>query len=70
MAVTAAAQDTAGKILDGNITSMNSAITAATAGSVQAQMLADKLRNAQLEAVLHYLQVGRIQPATILSTLS
>ncbi len=70
MAVTAGAGDTAGKILDGTITSLQAAQTAAVSGSVQYVMLNDKIRNAQLEAVQHYLQVGRILPATILSTLS
>lgn len=67
MAVTFKGNDIAGSTLDTEITSINTAITAAVAGSVQARMLADKLWDAQFRAVQHYLQVGRLQPALILA---
>ena len=67
MAVTFKGNDVAGSILDGQITSINALIASAVAGSAQQTMLADKLRDAQVQALEHYLQVGRLTPAAILA---
>jgi hypothetical protein len=67
MAVTFKGADLAGSILDTAITSVNTMITNAVAGSAQATMLQQKLFDAQMAAVQHYLQVGRLQPALILA---
>jgi hypothetical protein len=67
MAVTYQGQDVSGKLLDNEISTLTTLQTNAVAGSAFATMLNDKIRDAQLRAVQHYLQVGRLTPAAILA---
>ena len=71
MTITAGgAADPNGTALDLVITNLNTAISAAPAGSVQLAALVTALRQAQTAAVGHYLSTGRISGAKVLSTLS
>jgi hypothetical protein len=71
MTVTASPQDAAGAQIDQSIAALQAIVTADNASaaavdfSVQQQLL-----QLQTDAVDHYMAVGRISPATILSTLS
>ena len=62
--------DPNGTALDLVITNLNTAISAAPAGSVQLAALKTALGQAQTAAVFHYLSTGRISGAKVLSTLS
>lgn len=70
MAVTASLKDRDGQILDAKITSLNAAMTAMPAGSPQRVSMTSQVESAQVDAVNHYIRVGRLSVATILSTLS
>jgi hypothetical protein len=69
MPVTASAGDAAGAAIDAKITALAAYVTA-TASSMVAASAVRMLDQARREAVEHYLAKGRIDAATILSTLS
>lgn len=69
MTVTARSSDTDGKLLQANITSLTSQI-AVTSSPLHKNAMNVQLDQLQRELVYHYLDVGRITAATILSTLS
>ena len=62
--------DQAGVALDLAIANLNTAISAAPAGSVQLAALKTALGQTQNAAVEHYMRTGRISPAKVLSTVS
>ena len=62
--------DQAGVALDLAISNLNTAISAAPAGSVQLAALKTALGQTQNAAVEHYMRTGRISPAKVLSTLN
>lgn len=70
MAVTASLKDRDGQILDAKITSLTAALNAMPAGNPSRVSMASQVEQAQVDAVNHYIRVGRISVATILSTLS
>lgn len=69
MAVTARSTDVDGKLLQANITSLTAQIAVTSSALHKAAMNA-QLDQLQREAVYHFLDVGRITAATVLSTLS
>jgi hypothetical protein len=71
MAVTPYAKDTDGVLLQSNITALTAQIAKMTSTLTKEAMSAQLLQ-LQRELVLHYLgvDVNRLNPATILSTLS
>jgi len=69
MAVTATPRDSAGATLDTKIANITAA-KAATTSTALKEHLAVQLDLAQREAVVHYMEHGRITAATILSTLT
>lgn len=69
MTVTARPSDTDGKLLQANITSLTSQI-AVTSSPLHKNAMSVQLDQLQRELVYHYLDVGRITAANILSTLS
>jgi hypothetical protein len=72
MTVTASPKDTRGKELDAKIVAATTAAATINASlSPVSRAYADQaLAQAQQEAVIHYMNKGRISAATILSTLS
>lgn len=70
MAVTASLKDRDGQIIDAKITSLTTAMNAFAAGSSARNSMAAQIELAQVDAVNHYIRVGRISAATVLSTLS
>jgi len=69
MAVTATSQrDAAGKYIDSQITAQVAAVAAASGHDKERKT--ELLLQTRTEAVIHYMRIGRIDPATILSTLS
>lgn len=69
MAVTATPQrDPAGKYIDSQITALATAVTAASGHDKERKV--EALLQARIDAVIHYLRIGRIDPATVLSTLT
>lgn len=70
MAVTASLKDRDGAQLDAKITALTAAIAALPAGTHGRYALAAQVEQAQVDAVNHYIRVGRISAATVLSTLS
>lgn len=69
MTVSARQGDNAGILLQANITSLTTQINA-TASAQHKYAMQQQLDQLQREAVAHFMDVGRIQAATILSTLS
>lgn len=69
MTVKASAKDTDGALLDSRVATLQTAANAASGKAHSAALLA-ALDQAQRELVHHYLDVGRITAANILSTLS
>lgn len=69
MTVSASAKDPDGRLLQSNITALQTAVNA-SAGKAHNAALSAQLDQLQREAVAHFMDVGRIQAATILSTLS
>lgn len=69
MAVTASLKDRDGQILDAKITSLTAAMNAFTNGSSARASMSAQIELAQIDAVNHYIRLGRISAATILSTL-
>lgn len=69
MSVTARPNDTGGSSLDTKIANITAA-KAATTSTALKEHLAVQLDRAQQEAVIHYMEHGRITAATILSTLA
>lgn len=70
MAVTASLRDRDGQIIDAKIVSLTAAIAAMPTGAHGRYALAAQVEQAQVDAVNHYIRLGRISAATILSTLS
>jgi hypothetical protein len=69
MTVLATSKDPDGLLLQTQITALNTQINN-TASTLTKESLRVKLDQLQREAVYHFLDVGRITAATILSTLS
>ena len=69
MTVTANPRDTDGVLLQANITSLTSQINVTSSPLHKAAMNA-QLDQLQRELVAHYMDVGRIKAATVLSTLT
>lgn len=69
MAVTARSNDTAGILLQSNITALSAQITA-TSSPQHKYAMQQQLDQLQREAVAHFMDVNRITAAVILSTLS
>lgn len=69
MTVKPSAKDTAGADLDTKVTTISTASTAA-AGKAHAASLNASLDQAQRELVYHYLNIGRLSAANILSTMT
>lgn len=69
MAVSPRPGDNDGYLLQSNIVSLTTQIAATKSTAHNASMVA-RLDQLQRELVLHYLDVGRISAATVLSTLS
>jgi hypothetical protein len=69
MAVTARSNDPDGLKLDARIASLTAAV-ASTSSSLTKHALSILLQQAQIEAVMHYVEHNRINAATVLSTLS
>lgn len=69
MTVVARQGDNAGILLQANITALNTQI-ANTASPQHKYAMQQQLDQLQRESVAHFMDVGRIQAATILSTLS
>jgi len=69
MAVKPAPRDSVGAVLDTAVTNLITASNAA-ANKAHAAALAAALDQAQRELVNHYMMIGRITAATILSTLA
>lgn len=70
MAVTASLKDRDGQILDAKITSLTAAMAAMPTGAPSRVAMSTQVELAQVDAVNHYIRVGRISASTILSTLS
>jgi hypothetical protein len=63
--------DPAGVTLDAKVTAAAAVVAALPASSTLAVQNAQAaLRQAQIDTVVYYLNTGRINPATVLSTLS
>lgn len=63
--------DTAGTLLNTNVSALSAAATAISAASTSAKAAAAAaLDQAQRELVYHYLSVGRLTAANILSTMT
>ena len=69
MTVLATSKDPDGLLLQTQITSLNTQINN-TASTLTKESLRIKLDQLQRESVYHFLDVGRITAATVLSTLS
>lgn len=69
MTVSPSPKDTSGTLLNTNVALLSTAVTAA-AGKAHASSLSAALDQAQRELVYHYLDIGRLQAATILSTMT
>ena len=69
MTVKALPRDTDGSNLDTAITTLQSQISK-TSNTLVKEQLNLKLRQAQVELVDHYMARGRLDPASILSTMS
>jgi uncharacterized membrane protein len=69
MTVTANPRDSEGARLATIVTNLTATLASA-GGKAHAPAIAAALDQAQRELVLHYLMVGRITAATVLSTLS
>lgn len=69
MAVVASPKDADGARLATNVTALSTLATAAT-GKAHAASLSASLDQAQRELVQHYLNVGRLTAANILSTMT
>lgn len=69
MTVLATSKDPDGLLLQTQITALNTQINN-TASTLTKESLRIKLDQMQREAVYHFLDVGRITAATVLSTLS
>lgn len=69
MAVKPSPKDSDGTLLDTKVTSLSASATAA-AGKAHAPALSAALDQTQRELVYHYLNIGRLQASTILSTLT
>ena len=70
MAVTANPKDTSGQALDAKIVNLTAAVAAISASSPSKPAVVAALDQAQRDAVIHYMDHGRITAANILSTLS
>ncbi len=68
MAVTSSGRDQAGKYIDSQITAQAAAVTAASGHDKERKT--ELLLQTRMEAVIHYMRIGRIDPATVLSTLT
>ena len=62
--------DAGGIALSSRVSSLQTALTAAPAGSAAKNALTAALAQAQSELANHYIANGRISPATVLSTMS
>jgi len=69
MAVSPDTGNPASVALNTKVTAVQTALTAAAAGSASASALTKALAQAQTELVLHYMAIGRLSSATMLSTL-
>lgn len=69
MTVSASPKDSDGAALNVKVTGLSTAVTAA-AGKPQAASLSAALDQTQRELVYHYLDVGRLTAANILSTMT
>lgn len=69
MTVKPSAKDTDGAGLDTKVTSLSATATA-SAGKPQAASISAALDQAQRELVYHYLNIGRLSAANILSTMT
>lgn len=69
MAVGSHPKDASGLALDTKIVNLTAALAAVGNGPAKVR-LTDDLAAAQREAVVHYMNIGRISAATVLSTLS
>lgn len=71
MAVAPLGQDANGTRLHADTAAAAAAVAAVPAAStLLATLAANKLRQAQIDEVVYYMNTGRINPATVLSTLS
>ncbi|MDE2097046.1 MAG: hypothetical protein KGL39_07355 [Patescibacteria group bacterium] len=69
MTVTPNPRDNDGRLLASNITALTTAVNAAS-GKAHYNALSVQLDQLQRELVQHYLEVGRLSAANILSTMS
>lgn len=69
MTVSASAKDTDGRLLQANITALQAAVNAAV-GKAHYPALSAQLDQLQRECVAHFLDVGRLTAANILSTMT
>ena len=69
MTVSASPKDSAGAALSASVTALSTALTAAV-GKPQYASMSAALDQAQRELVYHYLDVGRLIAANILSTMT
>lgn len=69
MTVSASAKDSDGRQLQSNISALQTAVNASAGKSHNAALQA-QLDQLQRELVYHFLNVGRLQAATILSTMT
>lgn len=69
MTVSASSKDSDGRALQANIAALQIRVTAAT-GKPQAATLNAQLDQFQRELVAHFMNVNRLQAATILSTMT
>lgn len=69
MTVSPRVGDTAGTLLNSNITALNSQITLTSSALHKASMMA-QLDQLQRELVYHYLDVNRLLASSILSTMT
>lgn len=71
MTVTASSGDQAGALIDQNIAALQAIVNADNASAAGVDFdVQQQLLSLQTQAVDHYMAVGRISPAVILSTLS
>lgn len=69
MTVSASPKDSDGAALSTKVTALSTTVTAAS-GKAQAASLSAALDQTQRELVYHYLDVGRLTAANILSTMT
>lgn len=69
MTVSASAKDSDGRNLQANIAALQTALNA-SAGKAHNAALAAQLDQLQRESVYHFMNIGRLQASSILSTMT